>query len=82
MAKAEKVLEPKYLLTLDRNEAQFICDVMVLIGGDLIRSRRKHASELLQILGNLGVVYSNGRMCDVHESYRSIWFENEAVNGH
>jgi hypothetical protein len=79
MAKAEKVLpkEPEYLLTLSGNEAQFIYDVMYMIGGDPKLSRRKYATELLRTLSRVGFTNSGDELVpDVHNSFRSIWFND------
>lgn len=80
MAKAEKVLpkEPEYLLTLSGNEAQFIYDVMYMIGGDPKLSRRKYATELLRTLSSVGFANpGDGLVPGVHNSYKFIWFNND-----
>lgn len=42
------------VLTLDNDEAQFLRDVMGLIGGNPYHSRRRHADSIYQVLSSLG----------------------------
>ncbi len=72
MAKATATyVQPVYMLELSNQEAAFIVDVMRKIGGDLKKSRRRHADEVLAALRSAGVCQT-----DAYDSEGSIRFDN------
>ena len=69
MAKAKAIkIEPCFSLELSHDEAVFILDVMRKIGGDMERSRRRHADNLLKELRRAGLVQTDA--CDSEGSIR------------
>lgn len=63
MASAIKKITPpavpvvEYVLTLSKDEAQTLADVLSKFGGNPYQSRRKHIHTLVAALGSVDVVY-------------------------
>jgi hypothetical protein len=80
MAKAEVVREAlpikEVVLTLSADEAQFLSDVLAMIGG-APTTRRRFANAIGRALDKVGVGYK-APFTDVSQTHqRSIWFYDE-----
>ena len=53
--KKEKTVVEGYVLTLDQSEAQFLVEVLDLIGGDPALSRRVYADNIRMALRAVGI---------------------------
>lgn len=72
--RTETVTKNFYRLDLDEDEAQFLVDVLARIGGDLVKSRRKHA-EVISGLFHYNRLRSTGG-ADISDANRSIYFND------
>lgn len=78
MAEIQKRTEtvPKnfYRLDLDEEEAQFLVDLLARVGGDLVKSRRKHAETITKLFHS-SHLYSTGG-ADIDDNNRAIYFKD------